>query len=89
MPLYEYACESCDHVFEVLVRAGVASASAEGTDAARSEADAGPPCPSCGHPRSRRVLSAPAAARAGAGADLPVAGCGRPQCGAGGCMGLN
>jgi putative FmdB family regulatory protein len=77
MPLYEYRCEPCAHVFETLVRS----------------ADEVPRCPRCGGQTLTRQLSVPAAAQTGAGrSDMPVCGpapggggCGAPWCGTGGC----
>lgn len=43
MPIYEYACRSCGHEFETLVR-GVEIASPAGGEPAASA------CGSCGHP---------------------------------------
>jgi len=79
MPIYEYHCEPCDHTFETLIRTD--------RDVAR--------CPSCGGLDVSKQLSVPAAAQTGRGGDLPISnagvpsfGCGRPQCGAGMCAGL-
>lgn len=73
MPLYEYHCEPCDHVFETLVR---------------SSADV-PRCPKCGSDRVAKQFSVPAASPTGTlgYASVPET-CGRPQCGMGGCQGL-
>jgi len=74
MPIYEYRCEPCDLIFETLVRAA--------SDTAR--------CPKCGKLEVEKQFSVPATVRSGSGA-LPIAsqapsgGCGRPQCGSGGC----
>ena len=75
MPIYEYRCEPCDHSFETLIRSS--------GDAAR--------CPKCGNIEVEKQFSVPATVRSGAGS-LPIAssapmggGCGRPQCGSGGC----
>ncbi|MGD9609074.1 MAG: FmdB family zinc ribbon protein [Desulfovibrionaceae bacterium] len=51
MPLYEFRCPACDHVFEELRRAG-------------DDGDA--PCPDCGH-ASPRVVSLSAFALKGTG----------------------
>jgi putative FmdB family regulatory protein len=73
MPLYEYACHNCHSQFELLIRA--------------SEQ---PQCPECDSQRLEKLLSVPAAHSA-SGGELPVcrpgpvAGCGLPQCGQGGC----
>ena len=74
MPLYEFHCRQCEHEVEVLVRG--------------SEQ---PECPDCGSVKLEKLLSVPAAPAMGSGS-LPVSsasdagGCGRPQCGTGGCM---
>ena len=78
MPIYEYHCEPCDHTFETLIR---------GTgDVAR--------CPKCASPQVAKQFSVPAAAQTGrasssslpiCGDSSPSMGCGRPQCGSGGC----
>jgi putative FmdB family regulatory protein len=76
MPLYEYACPSCEAEFELLVRG-----------------DERPRCPTCDSPKLERLLSVPAAHSAGS-RELPMSGpssaggCGLPQCGSGGCMGM-
>ncbi len=75
MPLYEYTCEKCNNEFELLIR----SASDK------------PACPECDATNVTRRLSVPAAHSAGS--SLPISdgahgGCGRPQCGTGGCMGM-
>ncbi len=76
MPIYEYACETCGHEFEYLVRYGDVPECPEcqhATDLTRR-------------------LSVPAAHTNGAKglplAEGPGGNCGRPQCGTGGCMGL-
>ena len=83
MPLYEYHCGQCDLTFETLIR----SASDQ------------PNCPECHSIEVDKQLSVPAAAQtnggragmlpmsAGSGSS-PSFGCGRPQCGSGGCAGL-
>lgn len=43
MPIYEYACEDCDHTFELIQRMGASAPDA---------------CPSCGEPRVRKLVSA-------------------------------
>jgi putative FmdB family regulatory protein len=82
MPLYEYHCEPCEYTFETLIRGA--------GDQAR--------CPRCGNLEVAKQFSVPAAAQTGRGrsGELPVCGdtggpsfgCGRPQCGAGICAGL-
>jgi putative FmdB family regulatory protein len=82
MPLYEFHCEPCDHIFETLIRGG--------GDRAR--------CPRCGNLEVSKQFSVPAAAHTGraGGSELPIRsetggpsfGCGRPQCGSGMCAGL-
>jgi putative FmdB family regulatory protein len=75
MPLYEYACESCHHSCELLIR---------------SESER-PECPHCGSHALAKQWSVPAAPGV-RGGELPISGmsggCGRPQCGTGGCQGL-
>ena len=44
MPIYEYACGSCDHVFDVLQK---------------MDADPLRYCPECGKPELKKLLSAP------------------------------
>lgn len=44
MPIYEYACESCQHVFDVLQK---------------MDADPLKDCPECGEPSLKKLLSAP------------------------------
>lgn len=76
MPIYEYTCPRCEEDFELLVR-GVEK----------------PACPTCGSEDLAKQFSVPAA-HSGTG-QLPISqsapfsgGCGRPQCGMGGCQGL-
>jgi putative FmdB family regulatory protein len=75
MPLYEYNCLDCERDFELLVRSGEE-----------------PHCPECEGTRLAKLLSAPAAHIGGSelplSQALPAGGCGRPQCGMGGCAGL-
>lgn len=78
MPLYEYTCEKCQSAVELLIRG-----------------DECPECPECGSRKLERRLSAPFAHSRGAGS-LPMrsegpmpGGCGRPQCGMGGCQGFD
>jgi putative FmdB family regulatory protein len=84
MPLYEYHCEPCDHIFETLIR--------KADDIAR--------CPQCGGADVAKQLSVPSAMHSGRSraGDLPICGdsstsqsfsCGRPQCGSGICAGMN
>lgn len=74
MPLYEYACRECGREFEVLVRG-----------------DEKPACPHCESRKLDKLLSVAAGhvanGKSGGAAEMP-GGCGRPQCGSGGCMGL-
>jgi putative FmdB family regulatory protein len=69
MPLFEYACKSCDHQFEVLVRT----------------TNETPECPSCHSTSLERRLSVFAAHTGGAAARMnaPAAGacgaCGDPR----------
>ena len=72
MPIYEYKCAACESDFELLIRS-----------------DEKPECPSCGDDKVEKQFSVPAAH--GSSNDLPLAGpggCGRPQCGTGGCQGM-
>lgn len=80
MPLYEYRCEPCDHIFETLIRS----------------ADDVAHCPKCGSLEVAKLLSVPAAADSGQDrpGELPISsetsfGCGRPQCEQGTCAGLD
>jgi putative FmdB family regulatory protein len=74
MPLYEYNCRDCSAEFELLVRA-----------------DEKPHCPECDSAKLEKLLSVTASPQGGTG-DLPMSrsmpggGCGKPQCGPGGCM---
>jgi putative FmdB family regulatory protein len=74
MPLYEYTCDKCQTEFELLIRG-----------------DEKPACPDCGSSRLHKHFSVPAAHTRGS-QSLPVCdpspamGCGRPQCGLGGCQ---
>lgn len=77
MPIYEYTCEGCQHDFELLIRG-----------------DERPVCPDCGGKKLEKRFSIPAAHIQG-GSSLPLCaprprggGCGLPQCGTGGCMGM-
>jgi len=82
LPLYEYFCKTCDHGFETLIRS----------------AGDRPSCPQCGNLEVSKQFSVPAMAQTGRGrgSELPISaegggapfGCGRPQCGAGRCAGL-
>jgi putative FmdB family regulatory protein len=78
MPIYEYRCEPCDHVFETLVR---------------GQGDT-PHCPQCGGIDLHKQFSVPAAAHTGSrqGSSLPVCdtgpssfGCGSGPCRSGMC----
>jgi putative FmdB family regulatory protein len=74
MPIYEYRCGRCQKEFEVLVRAGQ-----------------NPSCPECGNEDLQKLLSVPASPSS-AERSSPFSpgdmGCGRPECGLGGCQGL-
>lgn len=75
MPLYEFACEKCHVEFETLVRG-----------------DDKPHCPKCDSQKLTRLLSVSATpsiqgGKLGSGS-LPAMGCGKPQCGMGGCGGM-
>ena len=74
MPLYEFDCNSCREVVEVLVR----------------NTDQKVECPDCGADDLTRLMSAPATPSISTGNKaLPVApqgeGCGAPRCCGGGC----
>jgi putative FmdB family regulatory protein len=73
MPLYEYHCPRCNVQTELLVK----------------NLEQHAVCPECGYKKMERLLSVSAAPAIG-GKQLPVTasegGCGRPQCGTGGCM---
>jgi putative FmdB family regulatory protein len=72
MPLYEYRCEACGRMQEHLVRT-----------------DEQPACSECGSPQLAKLLSAPVAHVGGSkSASADWQGCGRPQCGGGGCAGM-
>ncbi len=62
MPIYEYACPACGHAFEELL--------------IRKSDEAGVRCPRCRSPRVTRLMSAPAASRAGGDGGSPPPGCG-------------
>ncbi len=53
MPLYEYECQNCGHVFEVFTQ--------------RREVAAQPRCPACGKANAERILSAFSATSGGGG----------------------
>lgn len=61
MPLYEYRCEACGRVCEILQRLG--------------ESAAGGPCPSCGAAELTRALSTFAAGVGAGSAGASVAAC--------------
>ncbi|MBL9094159.1 MAG: zinc ribbon domain-containing protein [Planctomycetaceae bacterium] len=74
MPLYEYHCEACDANVEVLVRNSAEK----------------PECPECASAKLTKLLSVPAGHVAGGSSAsalpmMPPGGCGKPQCGMGGC----
>jgi putative FmdB family regulatory protein len=73
MPLYEYSCQGCGRLLELLVRV-----------------DEEPVCPHCQGTKLTKLVSVVAGHVAnGSGKDPgPAGGCGRPQCGMGGCAGL-
>jgi len=73
MPLYEYSCRTCGAKVELLIRG-----------------DEQPVCPECRGTRLTKLLSVVAGHVAKEGGDGPgmQGGCGRPQCGSGGCAGL-
>lgn len=64
MPLYEYRCQHCRRVFEVLQRMG--------------QSGSGLSCPACGSPAIERALSTFACSTTGgAEASAPAGGCGQ------------
>ncbi len=72
MPLYEYHCAKCDANVELLIR----------------NAEEKPTCPTCGGVKLDKLLSVPAGHVAGgksSGLPMMPQGCGKPQCGTGGC----
>lgn len=72
MPLYEYSCETCSQRIELLVRGGET-----------------PACPHCHGTALTKLLSVVSGHVAnGGGESISMEGCGRPQCGMGGCAGL-
>jgi putative FmdB family regulatory protein len=74
LPIYEFACRSCDHRFEELVKAN-------GSQVPLS-------CPDCGSAETARLMSAFAVRSAsGKGDDLTSAFANAPSAGAGGCCG--
>ncbi|MFO0189855.1 MAG: FmdB family zinc ribbon protein [Planctomycetia bacterium] len=73
MPLYEYSCEKCSRKVELLIRG-----------------DEKPECPHCHSTKLTKLLSVVSGHVAGDGGNSAAAeGCGRPQCGMGGCAGLS
>ena len=72
MPLYEYSCEKCSRKVELLIRG-----------------DEKPECPQCKSTKLTKLLSVVSGHVANGGGDAGTGGgCGRPQCGMGGCAGL-
>lgn len=72
MPLYEYSCHECSRKIELLIRGGET-----------------PECPHCKSTRLTKLLSVVSGHVANGGGTTSAAeGCGRPQCGMGGCAGL-
>jgi putative FmdB family regulatory protein len=72
MPLYEYSCEKCSRKVELLIRG-----------------EEKPECPHCHSTKLTKLLSVVSGHVAGGGGSAAAAeGCGRPQCGMGGCAGL-
>jgi putative FmdB family regulatory protein len=78
MPLYEYQCQGCQHEFEQLVWGGQQVS-----------------CPQCNGAQVEKLFSVVANPVSGDSPNpgsrtLPTmgGGCGRPQCGTGGCQGL-
>ena len=66
MPLYDYQCQACGHLFEIR------ATFKEKEDSLR------PICPTCESVQTKQMLSAPMVilSGAGAGAPLPPLGCG-------------
>jgi putative FmdB family regulatory protein len=73
LPIYEFACRSCEHRFEELVKANGSSPAL--------------PCPSCGSHETSRIMSAFAVRSAPAAQGLEAALASEPAAGAGGCCG--
>ena len=73
MPLYEYACRTCDKSFELLVRG--------------DDRPACPHCHSWKLDKLLSVVSGHVAGGKGTAAPEPGT-CGKPQCGMGGCGGM-
>jgi putative FmdB family regulatory protein len=72
MPLYEYFCEKCSRKIELLVRG-----------------DEKPECPHCQSTKLTKLLSVVSGHVSSDGRHSgPAEGCGRPQCGMGGCAGI-
>lgn len=72
MPLYEYSCEKCGRKVELLIRG-----------------DENPACPHCHGTKLTKLLSVVSGHVSNSGGDSGAeGGCGRPQCGMGGCAGL-
>ncbi|HZZ72793.1 MAG TPA: zinc ribbon domain-containing protein [Pirellulales bacterium] len=72
MPLFEYTCEKCHADFELLLYG-----------------QEQPVCPDCGGRKLAKRFSVPAAHVSSGNLPLaPGGGCGRPQCGSGGCQGM-
>jgi putative FmdB family regulatory protein len=74
LPIYEFACRSCDHRFEELVKVNGSSPAV--------------PCPDCGSSQTTRLMSAFAVRSApGKGEGLASAFASGPAAGTGGCCG--
>jgi putative FmdB family regulatory protein len=74
LPIYEYACRSCDHRFEELVKVNGSPVAVD--------------CPECGSSETARLMSA-FAVRSSNGTDraLAAAMSSAPAAGSGGCCG--
>ncbi|MFO1063596.1 MAG: zinc ribbon domain-containing protein [Pirellulales bacterium] len=75
MPLYEYQCRDCHNQTELLIRSSTEQ----------------PVCPKCASKKMDKLLSVSAAPVISSGSlpvcsPAPSGGCGKPQCGSGGCM---
>ena len=75
MPIYEYACQSCGHEFELLIRGGEAPHCPECDNGQSLTKRFSVPAAHVGGTRDLPICEVP---RGG--------GCGLPQCGSGGCQ---
>lgn len=74
MPIYEYKCNNCDHVFEELVS---------------SEPQKPFPCPKCASDNIEKIMSAAAVGKSTGSAEVPscasTCSLSNPCCGSGSC----